>query len=140
MIRIYFAAPLFNQAELRFNEYLGNLLKKAGFDVFLPQENEEKPDAENVSQEDLKKIYLGDIHAVDTADIVVAVADGADMDSGTAFEVGYATAKGKPVYVLRTDIRMQNKSELVNLMIQEAAAEIYTNVDDLVSNLKKKYE
>jgi nucleoside 2-deoxyribosyltransferase len=31
--------------------------------------------------------------------------DGADPDSGTAWEVGYAYGKGKPTILIRTDLR-----------------------------------
>jgi nucleoside 2-deoxyribosyltransferase len=40
-----------------------------------------------------------------SADIVVAVLDGAEIDSGTASEVGFAAALGKRCYGLRTDLR-----------------------------------
>ena len=36
-MRLYFAAPLFSQAERRFNEHLTHRLEVQGFTVFLPQ-------------------------------------------------------------------------------------------------------
>jgi nucleoside 2-deoxyribosyltransferase len=36
-MRIYFAAPLFSQAERQFNEHLTQHLEARGFTVFLPQ-------------------------------------------------------------------------------------------------------
>lgn len=39
------------------------------------------------------------------ADAVLAVLDGAEVDSGTASEVGFASALGKKCYGLRTDQR-----------------------------------
>ncbi len=39
------------------------------------------------------------------AGIVLAVLDGAEVDSGTASELGFAAALGKRCYGLRTDIR-----------------------------------
>jgi len=38
-------------------------------------------------------------------DMVVALLDGADVDSGVAFEIGYARGLGKPVLGVRTDYR-----------------------------------
>ena len=43
--------------------------------------------------------------AIKNADMVVAVIDGADADSGTSWEMGYASALGKKVIALRTDFR-----------------------------------
>lgn len=39
------------------------------------------------------------------ADVMLAILDGADVDSGVAAEVGYASARGKPIVGLRTDAR-----------------------------------
>ena len=39
------------------------------------------------------------------ADVVIGVLDGAEIDSGTASEIGFAAALGKRCYGLRTDVR-----------------------------------
>jgi nucleoside 2-deoxyribosyltransferase len=54
---------------------------------------------------------------LNSSDIVVAVLDGVDVDSGTAWEIGYAYAKGKPVIGLRTDFRTLSDG-VVNLMVE----------------------
>ncbi len=41
-MRIYLAAPLFSQAEREYNKKLAEILKGKDFEVFLPQEFEEK--------------------------------------------------------------------------------------------------
>src|SRR5688500_17150549 len=53
------------------------------------------------------------------ADLVVAVLDGTDVDSGTASEIGFAYAQGKPVVGLRTDFRLagENEATPVNLQV-----------------------
>lgn len=58
--------------------------------------------------------------AIDQADGVVAILDGVDVDSGTAAEIGYAHARGKRVYGLRTDFRLagDNHGAIVNLQVQ----------------------
>ena len=38
MKKIYFAAPLFNEMELKRNEEITQILRKWGYDVYLPQE------------------------------------------------------------------------------------------------------
>ena len=57
--------------------------------------------------------------AIDSADVVLAVLDGADVDSGTASEIGYAAARGCPVVGLRTDTRRSgdNDAAVVNLQV-----------------------
>ncbi len=39
MKTVYLVAPLFSQAELDFNRKLRDKIKRAGFNVFLPQED-----------------------------------------------------------------------------------------------------
>jgi len=57
-------------------------------------------------------IYSANTMLIDSADLVIANLDpfrGGEPDSGTAFEVGYAIAKGKPVYGYLTDVRTQRE-------------------------------
>ena len=95
-MRIYFAGPLFTAAERDWNASLAGALRGAGHDVFLPQEQEPGKDA--------KGIFETDVEGIDRADGLVAIMDGADPDSGTSWEVGYAYRK-KPIVLVRTDMR-----------------------------------
>lgn len=131
--KIYFAAPLFTQAEIEFNEKVCNVLRGEGFEVFLPQENDDNDDSRDAGC--LRRIYDKDISGVIWCDTVVAVIDGGDADSGTSFEMGYAKALGKRVIALRTDFRSYG-DELVNLML-ECESEIVRSVSELVDVLKK---
>jgi nucleoside 2-deoxyribosyltransferase len=65
---------------------------------------------------------------------VVGIIDGADADSGTAWEMGYAAAQGKPVYALRTDFRKVGLHEHVNLMLEQSATLVKSR-DDLLRAL-----
>lgn len=62
---------------------------------------------------DVGAIFTGNCALIDEADAVIANLNpfrGAEPDSGTCFEVGYAYAKGKPVFAYLTDGRtMQEK-------------------------------
>lgn len=104
-MKIYLAAPLFSLAERKFNVGLAAWLRldHDDIEVILPQE-------ENVvhfetPEPDWQGVYQTCIEGVERADVVVAVLDGADADSGTCFEAGYAIAKGTPVIGVRTDVR-----------------------------------
>lgn len=56
------------------------------------------------------EIVKKDIDMIRSADCVIANCNdfrGFDMDSGTAFEIGYAVATGKPVFCYCDDLRAQ---------------------------------
>jgi nucleoside 2-deoxyribosyltransferase len=57
---------------------------------------------------------------IDACDIVFAVLDGTDVDSGTAAEIGYAFAQGKPILGYRGDFRLSadNDGSIVNLQVE----------------------
>ena len=58
--------------------------------------------------------------AIDACDIVFAVLDGTDVDSGTAAEIGYAYARGKKILGYRGDFRLSadNEGATVNLQVE----------------------
>jgi nucleoside 2-deoxyribosyltransferase len=57
---------------------------------------------------------------------MVAVIEGADADSGTSWEMGYAYARGIPVISIRTDFRMAGHHEHVNLMLEQSSAMVHS--------------
>jgi nucleoside 2-deoxyribosyltransferase len=65
---------------------------------------------------------LGEANAdmITRADGLLAVLDGVDVDSGTAAEIGFAAAKGKPIVGLRMDLRQagDNEGAIVNLQVE----------------------
>jgi nucleoside 2-deoxyribosyltransferase len=113
-MKVYFAAPLFSAAERAWNAQLTAALRGAGHDVFLPQEQEPGRSAAG--------IFAGDVGGIDWADALVAVVDGSDPDSGTAWECGYAFGK-KPIVLVRTDLRAGTGSGAAyNAMLHESAS------------------
>lgn len=58
--------------------------------------------------------------AIRGCDLVVAVLDGVDVDSGTASEIGFAAGLGKVSFGLRTDSRLagDNLGSRVNLQVE----------------------
>jgi nucleoside 2-deoxyribosyltransferase len=132
MRTVYLAAPLFSEAELDFNRMLRDEIKSSGFNVFLPQE-----DSNNVKDRDDRQsiIFSKNEAAIEKSDIIVAVIDGADVDSGTAWEIGYAYARGKPILGLRTDFRTLGIEGTVNLMIERSVI-LCTSIRELLNRLK----
>ena len=80
--------------------------------------------------------------SIRTAEGMVAVLDGIDVDSGTAAEIGYAFALGKRIYGLRTDFRLtgENEVSVVNLQVRyfidESGGTLVTSIDNLLPLLE----
>jgi len=97
-VRIYLAGPLFTTPERDWNAALAARLEAAGHEVFLPQAHEPAaPSGQAIFEQDLAGLTW--------ADTVVAITDGPDPDSGTAWECGYAYATGKRIVLFRSDFR-----------------------------------
>jgi nucleoside 2-deoxyribosyltransferase/predicted secreted protein len=131
--RIYLAAPLFSSAERDYNSKLSCLLEDHFFEVFLPQEAGD--DACHRDLDAHRRIFSRNFEELKKADAVVAVIDGADADSGTAWEMGYAWCRGIPVIAIRTDFRMAGSHEHVNLMLEQSAC-IVRSADQLLDALQ----
>jgi len=119
-MKIYFAGSLFSLAERMFNTGLVKILReKYNYDVFLPQESEE-----NKTSKDTAAIFLSDEKAVKDCDVIVAIMDGPDADSGTCWEFGFAYALEKKLVIVRTDFRsLENWGSFqrpINLMMYES--------------------
>jgi nucleoside 2-deoxyribosyltransferase len=82
------------------------------------------------------KIGANNQAAIDECDLVLAVLDGVDVDSGTASEIGYAFAKGKPIIGYRGDFRLSadNEGAIVNLQVEYF---IRQSGGDIVSSLSQ---
>jgi nucleoside 2-deoxyribosyltransferase len=119
--QIYLAAPLFTQGERDFNLRLGARLKDNGYRVFLPQQ-----ECTGLEGEDIYKTCLSGLRA---AAIVVAILDGADADSGTCWECGYAASREIPIVAVRTDFRMSGDTGGFNAMLYYCAAKIVSDTD-----------
>ena len=114
--KIYLAAPLFSLNERTANRRLikavEELLPQVSF--ILPQDI--KVHSRFNDKRFFKLTYDACVKGIDVAQAVVAICDGCDSDPGTAWEMGYARAKGKPVIGVRTDFRA-NQELGMNLML-----------------------
>ncbi|MDQ8043105.1 MAG: nucleoside 2-deoxyribosyltransferase [Solirubrobacteraceae bacterium] len=85
-----------------------------------------------------RKLGEANERLIRTADALLAVLDGVDVDSGTAAEVGFAAALGKPVVGLRLDLRRtgDNDGAVVNLQVQHWISDgVWTTLDEAVTAL-----
>lgn len=119
--RVYIAAPFFNLAELWLVEELRDQLLVAGVEVFSPFHDVGPGSAELVAPLDLA--------ALNECDAVLAVLNGSD--AGTIFEIGYATAKGKPIVALAQNMRPEDMKMPVGsgcLVVTDVVSAIYQTV------------
>lgn len=114
-MKVYMAGPLFTMGERAINEIVASILRELGHEVYLPQEVEGERHSHAA-------IFQAHMAGLDRAEVIVACVDGADADSGTCWELGYAYAKGKQSLIYRTDFRYGN--EVVNLMMTESVPDL----------------
>jgi nucleoside 2-deoxyribosyltransferase/predicted secreted protein len=131
--RVYLAAPLFSEAERSFNSSVARLLRTNLFDVHVPQEAGD--DSDTRDEREQERLFTFNKTALENSDIIVAIIDGADADSGTTWEMGYAFARGKPVIALRTDFRRVGHHEHVNLMLEQSA-KVVSSTEELLRALQ----
>jgi len=126
--RVYLAAPLFTQAERRWNIELAAALVASGFHMIVPQVIAGDFIFERggyVPDRDAEALFRLSAGSVVRSDCVLAVLDGADPDSGTCFECAIAWRERIPVVGVRTDFRTGGDGKKnVNLMLSESCLEV----------------
>lgn len=77
--------------------------------------------------------------AIRESDIIIAVLDGTDVDSGTAAEIGFGAALGKTIFGYRGDFRLSadNDGSIVNLQVEYF---IRSNGGEIVTGLQSLNE
>jgi nucleoside 2-deoxyribosyltransferase len=133
-LKVFLAAPLFNEAERNFNAKVANTLRKNGFKVWMAQE---APFIEKATEKEKKSIYEVDISSLRASDVVVAIFDGVAVDAGVAFGMGYAKALGKPLIGLKTDYRTFSRMEEINLMLEVPLVKICKSLDEVIDSLRE---
>lgn len=152
-MKIYLASPLgFSQVGREF--YYGRLVPeiiRLGYEVLDPWKltDQAKIDAvKNMPYGEAKRdawralnVEIGGNNraGIDRSDAVFAVLDGVDVDSGTAAEIGYTFARGKPILGYRGDFRLSadNEGSTVNLQVEYF---IRQSGGDIITSLGKGWE
>jgi nucleoside 2-deoxyribosyltransferase len=125
---IYLAAPLFSEAERRFNQRLTATLEEAGFRVFLPQRDGvdgSKPPYDQMTPEARRQAMFDlDGAKIHEADVFLFVLDGRVPDEGACVELGIAHSQKelehpqKLLLGLRTDVRAAFPDAALNPMVR----------------------
>lgn len=132
--KVYLASPLgFSESgRLFYYEKLIPTVIKAGFEVLDPWVLTTKatlkpaillsygPQKRSAWQKVNKIIGRNNARAIKNSNLILAVLDGVDVDSGTASEIGYAAALGKPIIGYRGDFRLSgdNDGAVINLQVE----------------------
>lgn len=129
---VYVAGPLFDEGERWFIERVDEVVSGAGFRTFLPHRDNVSKTADSVVQ-----IFETNVAQIEAADLVVASLNGVITDDGTAWELGYARARGTYSIGVHTDWRMRFEGEVVNLMIEQSLDELVRSLNDLTASLAR---
>lgn len=132
LLKIYIAGKLETKNEREQLESIDKLCKEMGFETFLPH----KDIGLAKEIEDVEKVFQGDIlEGFKDIDLVVAFLDGLHVGSGTAWELGYAYAKGIPAIGLKTDESIEEAlSQLSAILI--GSMPIVTSLEELGRKLE----
>ena len=144
MKKIYFAAPLFNEMELKRNEEYTKLLEKWGYNVYLPKREaglsaQILKNQSNDKMETNKKIFNTDLEGIKNCDILLFFLDGRVPDEGACVELGIAFALGKKCIGYKTDDRNLDFTGDDNLFIEGCMNfKVMRTIEDLKKELEKE--
>lgn len=151
----YLANGLFSLADRNVNELIAKKLRDEveGLDLFVPQEqgiNDKNSYADSmmIAELDTKNLL--------ESDVLIAVLDGVEIDSGVASEIGAFYTTGKKIIGLYTDVRQQGRDNVkkIDALIEDGTENqfmyrnLYTlglvklhgvvvdNLEDLVKEVK----
>lgn len=159
IMRIYMAGPLgFSEAGVRFHRELLKLVERLGHEPLDPWTLTAPAKLEAIrampwgrrrrdawTRLDME-VGATNRKAIDRADAVLAVLDGADVDSGTAAEIGYAFALGKSIVGYRGDWRIcsDNEGTTINLQVEyfirESGGTIVSRAEDIAGAIRRLWK
>lgn len=135
-MKIYLAAPLFNEMERSRNLAFAKKLNHNGFDVFLPQRDAGEIDKGAGAQ----RVFEQDVEGIDNCDWLVALCDGRTQDEGMCWEIGYAYAKAKNICIVYDDTRRFSTECMLNNMLMGSATLFCQSLEDAIGCIKSFHE
>lgn len=124
-MKAYLATSFFNEANYMWTEELARNIRWVfpEIDLYVPQENDEINDKDNVEGLTAMKIALGDNQHLEPAELLIACLDGVEIDSGVSAEIGYFAGlmkaekihtvlpKNRKIIGIYTDIRRDGEGD-----------------------------
>ena len=137
-MKVFIAAPLFNEMERKRNSEIAKSVREFGFEVFVPQDDVGL--AYDIITKDTKdevrrQIFDEDMDAVRKSDIILILLDGRTPDEGACVELGVGWALGKICIGYKTDDRAMDKNGDNNIMIDGCLTRIVKTTDELRDTL-----
>lgn len=115
-MKIYIASALFTTRQKERIGKHAKLLRALGHEVYVPHELHIENADDMSNQEWAKTVFAHDIQAINEADAVYYFCEGMEGDIGSAWECGYAYAKGKRILVEELE-----ETEYISLMVAQSA-------------------
>lgn len=132
-MKVYIAGKLGTTSELEMLEKIDALCKELGLETFLP--HRDVGIAKGIG--DVQKVFKGDIiEGFKGISLVIVSLDGLHVGSGTAWELGYAYAKGIPLLGLKTDESVDEALDYLSPIII-ASTKIVSSIEELKKVLEK---
>jgi nucleoside 2-deoxyribosyltransferase len=152
-LKAYIASPLgFSEAHRFFyKEKLLPLVSSVGFDILDPWVLTPQPlidevlampyglEKKSAAAKMNRVIGANNARAICECDVIVAILDGTDVDSGTAAEIGFGAGLEKVIVGYRGDFRLaaDNEGSLVNLQVEYFATEQWAVISTSLIMLKE---
>ena len=142
-MQIYLAGPLFTHAEQQWLAAVRDRLSDLPYcRVVWPYDLVRDADMQRWGAAAKQHIYQLCRSHLDRTDLLIALLDGTQVDDGTAWEIGYFTARrraGQHLVGLRTDFRRAGDAPgaVVNLMIDCACDRIVDTADRLLEECRR---
>ena len=138
-MKIYWANSIFNEADRKFNTACVKRLRKEGYVLLNPQENEFN---NTNSKCDSSEIFSKDTEMINDSDVFIACIDQESIDSGVACELGIAWSLDKKIFGLYTDFRqfrigegkMYKNPYVIGCI--EGKGKIFSNINNLIVELR----
>lgn len=111
-MKAYLANGLFSLGDRLVNEQLAAAIREAipGIELYVPQENDAIND--KTAYADSLAIAQADLEMLQKSDMLVAVLDGVEIDSGVAAEIGAFAMLNRPIIGVFTDVRQQGRDNM----------------------------
>ena len=108
-MKAYLANGLFSIGDRYVNERIAAELRKVigGIELYVPQENDAINDKSAYA--DSLAIAAADLAHLEESDVLIAVLDGVEVDSGVAAEIGVFSTFNRPIIALFSDVRQQGR-------------------------------
>jgi nucleoside 2-deoxyribosyltransferase len=132
-MKVYIAGKLETESEKKQLEEIAEICNSLGIKTFLPHRDV------GICKEikDAGRVFHGDIiEGFKDCDLLIALLDGLHVGAGTAWELGYAYAKGVPTLGIKTDEKIEDAVEYLSAILI-ASTPIVKSLNELKEKLRE---